>query len=123
VDYTGSCNLTELNSLLSSSLMIRRLKKDVLSELPPKARKTIELTISTEELKKLEDEKKNETAFIQLWQKTGIAKLSALRKYVSIEIKTGNKFLVFAHHISVMDGLEEELKKVNFFFLTSLEQN
>jgi SWI/SNF-related matrix-associated actin-dependent regulator of chromatin subfamily A-like protein 1 len=112
VDYTGSCNLTELNSLLSSSLMIRRLKKDVLSELPPKARKTIELTIPTEELKKLEDEKKNETAFIQLWQKTGIAKLSALRKYVSNEIKTGNKFLLFAHHISVMDGLEEELKKV-----------
>lgn len=45
-DYTGSSNVKELNFILNS-LMIRRLKKDVLSELPPKKRQKV--TINTDE--------------------------------------------------------------------------
>lgn len=37
-DYSGSSNLTELNVLLNESVMVRRLKNDVLGELPPKVR-------------------------------------------------------------------------------------
>jgi SWI/SNF-related matrix-associated actin-dependent regulator 1 of chromatin subfamily A len=42
MDYTGSSNVKELYFVLSN-LMIRRLKKDVLSELPPKKRQKVEI--------------------------------------------------------------------------------
>lgn len=40
-DYSGSSNLTELKVLLEQSIMIRRLKSDVLSQLPSKQRKMV----------------------------------------------------------------------------------
>ena len=36
MDYTGATNLRELNYILTSHIMIWRLKKDVLTELPDK---------------------------------------------------------------------------------------
>ncbi len=42
IDWSGSSNSRELHFLLSR-LMIRRLKKDVLSELPPKKRQKVEI--------------------------------------------------------------------------------
>ncbi len=47
-DFTGASNLEELNKELRKSGMIRRLKKDVLAELPPKRHQIIELTCPTE---------------------------------------------------------------------------
>lgn len=38
MDYNGATNIKELHYLLFNSIMIRRLKKHVLSELPPKRR-------------------------------------------------------------------------------------
>lgn len=37
----GCCNHEELNRLLTSTIMIRRLKKEVLSQLPPKRRQQV----------------------------------------------------------------------------------
>lgn len=42
-DFTGASNLDELRTELRSSVMIRRLKSEVLKELPPKRRQIIEL--------------------------------------------------------------------------------
>lgn len=42
-DVKGASNLDELQDLLRSTCMIRRLKKDVLTELPPKQRQVIEI--------------------------------------------------------------------------------
>lgn len=44
-DYSGSSNLGELKLLLEESLMLRRLKPDVLSQLPAKQRKVVTVTI------------------------------------------------------------------------------
>lgn len=41
-DFSGSSNLGELQDKLRSTIMVRRLKKDVLTELPPKRRQVIE---------------------------------------------------------------------------------
>lgn len=41
-DFNGSSHLDELQDRLRSSIMVRRLKKDVLTELPPKRRQVIE---------------------------------------------------------------------------------
>lgn len=44
-DYSGSSNLGELKLLLEECLMLRRLKSDVLSQLPAKQRKVVTVTI------------------------------------------------------------------------------
>lgn len=44
-DYSGSSNLGELKLLLGECLMLRRLKSDVLSQLPAKQRKVVTITI------------------------------------------------------------------------------
>ena len=63
-DCSGASNLDELASILRQKFMIRRLKKDILSELPPKTRQTIVLEppdnlkkILAEEAKAIEDYK------------------------------------------------------------------
>ncbi|MCK5633434.1 DEAD/DEAH box helicase [bacterium] len=44
-DVSGACNLKELQTKARSKFMIRRLKEDVLTELPPKRKQVIELPI------------------------------------------------------------------------------
>lgn len=44
-DFSGASNLSELQTELRSSCMIRRLKKDVLTELPAKRRQIIEIEL------------------------------------------------------------------------------
>lgn len=42
-DYTGASNLVELNAILTNTVMIRRLKDAVLTDLPEKRRKIIQI--------------------------------------------------------------------------------
>ena len=51
-------NLNRLNAKLRATIMIRRLKKDVLSELPKKRRQVVELEVSDDLRKVIEEEKK-----------------------------------------------------------------
>lgn len=59
MDYTGSTCIDELNYLLNKSMMIRRLKKDVLEDLPAKTRQKIPIKLDPvlrkKIMKKLED--------------------------------------------------------------------
>ncbi|MBR0559738.1 DEAD/DEAH box helicase [Neokomagataea anthophila] len=50
-DFSGASNLDELNEKLRSSIMIRRVKNDVLKELPKKIRQVIELPVTTKQEK------------------------------------------------------------------------
>lgn len=45
-DFTGSSNLEELQARLRTSVMVRRSKKDVLTELPPKRRQVVVLPVN-----------------------------------------------------------------------------
>lgn len=54
-DFSGTSHLDELNDKLRSTLMVRRMKKDVLKDLPPKLRRVIELP-ANEKILKLEQE-------------------------------------------------------------------
>ncbi|XP_060077522.1 DNA annealing helicase and endonuclease ZRANB3-like [Ylistrum balloti] len=142
----GASNLEELAERLSDMLMIRRLKNDVLTQLPPKQRQRVlfqlkdseiktEIKKTFEELKPLLTKGKNTAdmmnamqhegredhstnALIQkLYQLSGDAKIGPAREYIEMLCDNENlKFLVFAYHRNMMNGLQQSLynKKIKF---------
>lgn len=50
-DTSGASNLEELQTILRETVMVRRLKKDVLTELPPKRRQVVEFPADTPALR------------------------------------------------------------------------
>ena len=54
MDYSGQDNVRELNVLLEKQIMIRRLKQDVLAQLPPKSRQKVELEVAPAIVKKIQ---------------------------------------------------------------------
>lgn len=130
MDYSGSCNEEELHQKLKS-VMVRRLKCDVLSELPPKQRSIVPVYISKEEkakcqqmMKELGDARKGtfEEAsrnprsevgrkLMAAYAGTGAGKAQAVADYLLDWLKgsSNQKILVFCHHQSVMDILDQKL--------------
>jgi len=130
----------ELKALLESTVMIRRAKDDVLTQLPDKRRQRIILDkLSPAELKEIQGKLKdygtkhgagahgasaveqvlqassdgNEDASsfaLELFGLTGRAKIPAVQEYVEYLVQAGCRFLLFAHHLPVMDGLQETLE-------------
>jgi len=100
-DYTGSSNVKELNFILKS-LMIRRLKKEVLSELPPKKRqkvpvntdqkiiKQIKIILSNVKIPDEADDAENsiDSAFSKAYALTGQAKINGIEEYVDYLIES-----------------------------------
>lgn len=125
--FNGVQRPEELNILLSSSVMIRRLKKDVLSQLPSKRRMRISLDpekMNQEVLREVERRMKAMKGSIeelegsssncdvnisQLFRLTADAKIAASLEYVEHLIRLGIKFLLFAHHHSTLDALERKI--------------
>lgn len=122
-DCRGASNLSELHQLLSD-IMIRRLKSEVLSQLPPKVRQRIpfdlppaavkELNASFEEWQKLmrgPDSGAMETVLgliTSMFKQTAIAKAGAVKDYIKMLLQNESlKFLVFAHHLSMLQACTE----------------
>ncbi|NWI83456.1 SMAL1 protein, partial [Dryoscopus gambensis] len=125
-DYSGSSNLTELKILLEESIMIRRLKSDVLSQLPAKQRKMVVVApegISAKtkaalaaEAKKMvkgyANKQQEKEALLVFFSRTAEAKIRSVVEYILELLESGkNKFLVFAHHKIMLDAVVAELKK------------
>ena len=125
VKWGGARNREELNALLVSSVMIRRMKADVLTQLPDKMRHRVELDVANSVFaKKVQDmtsgwlSKSESTSSawgiqtMELWRLTGQAKLSAVKEYLTDLLSGPNsdfKMILFGHHKFMMDGLEELL--------------
>ncbi|XP_045335551.1 DNA annealing helicase and endonuclease ZRANB3 isoform X4 [Leopardus geoffroyi] len=122
-DCRGASNLNELHHLLSD-IMIRRLKTDVLTQLPPKVRQRIpfdlpsaaakELNTSFEEWEKLmraPNSGATETVMgliTCIFKQTAIAKAGAVKDYIKMMLQNDSlKFLVFAHHLSMLQACTE----------------
>nr|XP_033802534.1 SWI/SNF-related matrix-associated actin-dependent regulator of chromatin subfamily A-like protein 1 [Geotrypetes seraphini]XP_033802535.1 SWI/SNF-related matrix-associated actin-dependent regulator of chromatin subfamily A-like protein 1 [Geotrypetes seraphini]XP_033802537.1 SWI/SNF-related matrix-associated actin-dependent regulator of chromatin subfamily A-like protein 1 [Geotrypetes seraphini] len=125
-DYSGSDNLNELKLLLEESLMIRRLKADVLSQLPAKQRKMVvvamegmnaktraALAASAKEMAKgYKNKQQEKEALLLFYNRTAEAKVRCAVEYIVDLLESGReKFLVFAHHKLVLDAVCEELKR------------
>ncbi len=74
----GAQNLDELQDKLRSTIMVRRLKKDVLTELPPKTRKIVEIPADAEARRILNREREiyNEETEQELQTNVELAKAS-----------------------------------------------
>ncbi|NWH64328.1 ZRAB3 endonuclease, partial [Geococcyx californianus] len=126
-DCRGASNLEELHQLLSE-IMIRRLKNDVLTQLPPKIRQRIPFDLPQAAAKNLnaifaEWEKlmrnlnsdTTESHFSQvmnlitrMYKETAIAKAGAVKDYIKMMLENDKlKFLVFAHHLSMLQACVE----------------
>ncbi|XP_036400529.1 SWI/SNF-related matrix-associated actin-dependent regulator of chromatin subfamily A-like protein 1 [Megalops cyprinoides] len=125
-DYSGSSNLLELRLLLEESLMLRRLKSDVLSQLPVKQRKVVTVTTdgitarakaalaaAAKDLAKGRRNKMEEKqALLVFFNHTAEAKIRAIREYIMELLECGReKFLLFAHHKLVLDAVTTELQE------------
>lgn len=138
--YQGASNCEELHALMKSTVMIRRLKKDVLSELPLKRRQQIYLSLDEKDMKQMralfyeleavkrdikccrsqEDADKlrySERQLIsKIYTESAEVKVPAVQDYLSTVIEADCKFLIFAHHKVLLDGIEQFLmkKKVHY---------
>jgi SWI/SNF-related matrix-associated actin-dependent regulator of chromatin subfamily A-like protein 1 len=135
-NYKGSSHLGELHLLLSSTVMIRRLKNDVLRQLPDKRRERVLVSIGAEhhdiikatlsgvrQLRSSLHSRDGETrraarseqlgAIMRLYSTTGVAKIPATAAHVVelLEREPTAAVLVFAHHQDVLNGVEHVLNK------------
>ncbi|KAL6175451.1 hypothetical protein ACLB2K_052092 [Fragaria x ananassa] len=135
-DFSKGTRLEELNMLLKQTVMIRRLKEHVLSQLPPKRRQIIQVVLKKSDIvsakaairvgKSCNEDVSSE----QLDEPNGIAKLAGFREWLSIHPviaesngvanlesdSSSHKMLIFAHHHKVLDGVQEFIlqKEIDF---------
>ncbi|KAM7105017.1 SWI/SNF-related matrix-associated actin-dependent regulator of chromatin subfamily A-like protein 1 isoform 1-T2 [Molossus nigricans] len=125
-DYSGSSNLGELKLLLEEAVMLRRLKSDVLSQLPAKQRKMVvaapgrisakaraSLDAAAREMTTKDKSKgQQREALILFFNRTAEAKIPCVIEYILDLLESGReKFLVFAHHKVVLDAITKELER------------
>lgn len=128
-DYNGYSNMKELRLLLEEKILIRREKKDVIQELPSKMREMVILNpalieLNTKSLKqasnKMEENLKGmekRGALLKYFQETSKAKARAVCEYVNDLLESDKKFLVFAHHQSMLDEIENECQKNKYDYI------
>lgn len=131
-DFTGASNLDELQSRLRSTFMVRRLKKDVLKELPPKRRK-VEILEADERMRELITKEKTAYEALEQAKKEGKDKLSTLsiamtemsaaRKAIALEkvpsiieyaedlLENESKLVIMVHHDDVVQALAQHFGK------------
>ncbi|KAI5410188.1 hypothetical protein KIW84_055606 [Lathyrus oleraceus] len=129
-DYSKGIRLEELNVLLKQTVMIRRLKEQVLQQLPPKRRQIIRMSLKRSDIvsaktavgvMKIDDsENASEDMPLESFdehdgkltnQELGIAKLSGFCEWLSFHpLIAGSdnapKMIIFAHHHKVLDGVQ-----------------
>ncbi|KAH7649056.1 hypothetical protein FG379_001645 [Cryptosporidium bovis] len=125
-EFYGSRNTEELHLFIRKSAMIRRLKKQVLSELPPKQRSRIPLEIKDKSgLKKIrellsdsniqQDNTElddNDLKVSSLHKLTCEIKTQPVQEYIEYLLDSSDdKYVIFAHHHIMLDAIESVLLK------------
>ena len=133
-NFSGSSNTAELNQLLTSHCMLRRIKADVLKYLPNKTWSTIPLDFDRREYDRVEaafnginwqagmetlvkfggnPAKSDEpiVAIQKLKEIAGHAKLKSAIEWIQDYTEEGRKLVVFAHHRNVITSIQSELEK------------
>lgn len=118
-DYKGCSNAEELYSILNKCLMIRRLKSEVMNDLPPKVRKCVHLDVpqteETEEQANSDPRKKSE--ILKMYAESSEIKVPAVIEYIEEALLEPTRFLVFAHHQSMLSALNSYLEQKGVDFI------
>lgn len=121
--FNGLSNAEELHSRISQ-FMIRRLKKDVLKDLPPKIRSVIPLQITESERKIYEQKDKELELAVINKEKNVLSKMAELKQvtfevkknsaiqYIKDYIENVGKLVVFIWHRHSYEVLMEEFGKI-----------
>ncbi len=143
-DFKGASNLDQLAEHLRSTVMVRRLKEDVLDELPPKQRtpllQQVDLTaynkveenlakwlIDNKDFDALEAVKKvgkcGQLMKIEYCKQEAVkAKYPVFLEWVNDFMEdTDEKLVIFAHHKDVIQKLKEDLKEFKPLTITGNE--
>ena len=124
-DFSGKSNTDELHDILTSSVMIRRMKKEVLPELPDKTRSIVPLQISNRDeydlaeddflawLNQQEDKPAigSDCALAKveaLKQLCAAGKMEMALQWIEDFLASDEKLVVAAHHKSVVATLREK---------------
>ena len=130
-DASGISNRHELLWMARKTALIRRVKRDVLTQLPKKIRSEIYVNLSRKEVKPLtplfarwkdlnaripgmvpcSDEVKKaaferKCVITELFRKTSEAKVEVVKKVVAGMVEQGLKFIVFCYHKDLMDEVQ-----------------
>lgn len=132
-DFSGSSNTAELNALLTKYLMLRRLKQDVLTELPSKIYSTIPLEFNRTEYDKVAkafdginwtdgiqsiinfggNPPKSNNAIVaiqKLREIAAYAKLDSTIEWINDFTEEGQKLVVFAHNREIIEQIKNSQK-------------
>lgn len=157
-EYTGAKNTEMLHEMLRSHCYVRRVKEDVLKELPDKRRTIIPLVLSNQieyaraerdvvawiadraednadfqdSIALLTPEQRREAIHIRrssasysaaraealvkiavLKRLSAQGKMGAVIEWVEDLVESGEKVIIFAHHVEIQNALLENLKKFN----------
>ncbi|CAG9463977.1 unnamed protein product [Pedinophyceae sp. YPF-701] len=145
--FTGASHSDELHAILVAGVMIRRLKEDVTKDLPPKVRRTVELRVSDRDMAPLypvwsqleavgarlkeiqarrgvsarEDatglEMEQKRIMNQLYDMSATAKVAAVQQHLASLLAAKRKFIVFAHHQTLLNGCEAACRRAGADFI------
>lgn len=116
--FKGSSNMQELQLLLKHTCVIRRLKNDILNQLPKKKREVVILDAGlikagTNEMKEMSKKLERtvltgierHNTLVQYYNESSIIKQKAICDYISKLLKAKQKCIIFAHHQKVLDAI------------------
>ncbi|MCJ7747900.1 MAG: DEAD/DEAH box helicase [Desulfobacterales bacterium] len=132
-DFTGATNTDKLHKLLTETIMLRRLKKDVLKDLPDKILSIVPFEIENRDeynraaaniidwILKNEGKEKADRAsqaeflveFEKLKQLAVRGKIESVKEWVADFLESGEKLVLFATHILTLDLLQQAFPKIS----------
>lgn len=125
-EFYGSRNTEELHLFIRESVMIRRLKKQVLHELPPKQRSKIPLEIKDKVgIKRIQElladpscqmdcsnYDEDDSSMCNLHKLTCEIKINPVQEYIEYLLEyNDDKYVIFGHHHVMLDAIESVLLK------------
>jgi SWI/SNF-related matrix-associated actin-dependent regulator of chromatin subfamily A-like protein 1 len=129
LDTRGASNTGELHRIVSSTIMLRRKKSEVLKELPPKVYSAVNVELTNwEEYRQAEsnfvewlaDRMREEKGINSQVQVSALSKLAKLRQiaaqgkmaaaveWIRDFLDSGEKLIVFVHHVAIGESLHSQ---------------
>ena len=131
-DEKGSSHLEALSAVLAHTLMVRREKASVLTQLPAKIRQTVHIELPHKDYARISrrmaelvaasdhsDAPEHNPLLTELYQESGLAKLSGVLAHVEtlLASDTELQLILFAHHQEMIDAIGRHLMQKRFEFV------